>query len=50
MHCFVCSLLSDSMHLNEHEDSAWLTRETLKSVKWLPADLGVLEVVEGMLE
>ena len=43
MHCFACSLLSDSMHLNEHEDAAWLTRETLRSVKWLPADLGVLE-------
>lgn len=50
MHCFACSLLSDSMHLNEHEDAAWLTRETLRSVKWLPADLGVLERVEGMLE
>lgn len=50
MHCFVCSLLSDSMHLNEHEDSVWLTRETLRSVKWLPADLGILEGVEGMLE
>lgn len=49
MHCFACSLLSDSLHLNEHDDAAWLTRGTLRSVKWLPADLGVLEVVEGML-
>ena len=38
MHCFICSLLSDSLHLNEHEAAAWLTCETLRSVKWLPAD------------
>ena len=42
MHCFMCSLLSESMHLNEHEASAWLTRETLHSVKWLPADEGLI--------
>lgn len=38
MHCFICSLTTGSMHLNEHEDAAWLTEETLDSVKWLPAD------------
>lgn len=42
MHCFVCSLVSQSMHLNEHEASAWLTRKTLHSVKWLPADEGLI--------
>ncbi|MBQ2874390.1 MAG: (deoxy)nucleoside triphosphate pyrophosphohydrolase, partial [Bacteroidales bacterium] len=38
MHCFICSLLSESLHLNEHEAAEWLTRETLDSVRWLPAD------------
>ena len=38
MHCFICSLLSESVHLNEHEAATWLTHETLRSVKWLPAD------------
>ncbi len=42
MHCFICSLLSENIHLNEHEASAWLTRETLHSVKWLPADEGLI--------
>ena len=42
MHCFVCSLVSESMHLNEHEAAAWLTRETIHSVKWLPADVGLV--------
>ena len=42
MHCFICSLLSESLHLNEHEAATWLTHETLRSVKWLPADEGLL--------
>ncbi len=49
MHCYICSLFSDSMHLNEHEASAWLTRETLRSVRWLPADEGLISVLEGIL-
>ena len=48
MHCFICSLLSESLHLNEHEAAAWLTRETLHSVKWLPADEGVLAKIEEL--
>ena len=42
MHCFICSLLSESLHLSEHEAAAWLTYETLRSVRWLPADEGLL--------
>ena len=49
MHCFVCSLVSESMHLNEHEDSAWLTRNTLHSVKWLPADKGLVDRLKKMI-
>ena len=49
MHCFVCSLASESLHLNEHEAAAWLTAETLRSVRWLPADVGVLERIEEVL-
>lgn len=49
MHCYICSLASDSMHLNEHEASAWLTRETLRTVRWLPADEGLISVLEGIL-
>lgn len=45
MHCFVCSLLSESLHLNEHEASAWLTADTLRSVRWLPADLALLDKI-----
>ena len=47
MHCFICSLQSESLHLNEHADSAWLTKETLGSVKWLPADLVLLDKISN---
>lgn len=49
MHCFLCSLLSDSVHLNEHEAATWLTRETLRSVRWLPADEGVIPLIEELV-
>lgn len=49
MHCFICSLLSESLHLNEHEAAAWLTIETLNSVKWLPADEGILKKIEVLI-
>ena len=49
MHCFICTLKSESLHLNEPEDSAWLTKETLDSVKWLPADLILLDKISQQL-
>lgn len=49
MHCFVCTLESESLHLNEHADSAWLTKDTLASVKWLPADLILLDKISDLL-
>ena len=47
MHCYLCSLIGEALHLNEHEAARWLTKDELDSVKWLPADL---EVVKMMLE
>ena len=49
MHCYVCSLESEALNLNEHSDAAWLTKETLESVKWLPADLVLLEKIAERL-
>lgn len=49
MHCFVCSLLSDSICLKEHEAAMWLTKDTLRSVNWLPADEGVLMKIEELI-
>ena len=49
MHCFVCSLLSDTLQLNEHEADAWLNAESLHSVKWLPADEGLIPRIHELL-
>lgn len=38
MQCFVCSLIHDALHLNEHESARWLGVDELDSVQWLPAD------------
>ena len=45
MHCYLCSLLTEALHLNEHEAACWLSKDELDSVKWLPADLEVVEVI-----
>ena len=42
MHCYICSLVNDALHLNEHEAARWLDRESLESVRWLPADIQLL--------
>jgi len=49
MHCYICSLVSEFMHLNEHESAAWLTRETIHSVRWLPADEGLVCRIEEVI-
>lgn len=49
MNCFLCSIRSGVPELKEHEAAKWLTRETLRSVCWLPADLGLIETLEGYL-
>lgn len=42
MDCYFCSVLSGNLTLKEHKDGKWLTKETLDSVDWLPADLGLI--------
>jgi len=49
MHCYLCSLMTDSLHLNEHEAAKWLTKDELDGVKWLPADLEVIEEVRCLM-
>ena len=49
MHCYLCSLSSDDLHLNEHSAAAWLTKETLATVKWLPADVILLDAIAKLL-
>jgi len=46
MHCYLCSLLTDALHLNEHEAAKWLSIEELDSVQWLPADKEIIEKLQ----
>ena len=50
MHCYLCSLLTEALHLNEHEAAKWLTKDVLDSVKWLPADVKVVEVIKSKIQ
>lgn len=49
MHCFLCSISSGVLTLNEHEDARWLSVSELGSVAWLPADLLLLEDLQKCL-
>ena len=48
MHCYLCSLLSEALHLNEHEAARWLSMDELNSVKWLPADVLVVNAIKNI--
>jgi len=45
MHCYLCSLCSQALHLNEHEAARWLSSAELDSVRWLPADIQLLPLL-----
>ena len=47
MHCYLCSLLRETLHLNEHEAAKWLMINELDIVRWLPADFEVLDALKG---
>ena len=49
MHCILCTIVSGELKLLEHEAARWLTKETLRSVNWLPADLLILDRIEEIL-
>ena len=50
MHCYLCSLMTDSLHLNEHEAAKWLTKDELNSVKWLSADAKLISHLRCLKE
>ena len=45
LHCFMCSLKSQALHLNEHEAARWLDKNSIHQVKWLPADEEILPLI-----
>lgn len=49
MDCFWCELIGGEVKLLEAEAAKWLTRDTLYSVPWLPADRLLLESIERQM-
>ena len=51
MDCFYCTLVPGhkAPSLLEHENATWLNAETLRTVKWLPADLDILDTISALL-
>jgi 8-oxo-dGTP diphosphatase len=45
MHCYMSSLLTEALHLNEHEAAKWLGADEIHSVNWLPADEILLPMI-----
>lgn len=45
MHCFMCTIKSGDLVLREHEAAKWLTKESLDSIEWLPADLEIIGMI-----
>ena len=49
MHCYLCSLVTEALHLNEHEAAKWLTKDELDGVNWLPADVIVVQTIKSRI-
>ena len=49
MDCFWCTVKSGNLTLKEALAARWLGRDELDSVKWLPADAEVLQIIRGEL-
>ena len=50
LHCFMCSLRSEALHLNEHEAARWLGAREIDSLDWLPADRDLLPKIIAELK
>lgn len=47
MHCYLCQIEHGHLTLLEHEAAQWLKRENLDTVKWLPADKPIAELLKN---
>ena len=50
MDCFWAEVVAGRLVLKEAEDARWLTKETLESVQWLPADASLIEHIKASMQ
>lgn len=49
MDCFWAKVRTGALVLKEAVEARWLTKETLNSVPWLPADVSLIEKIGNLL-
>ena len=49
MHCYLCSVVSGSLVLKEHESARWLSAGGVEAVGWLAADIQVIPIIRKCL-
>lgn len=49
MKCYICTVVSGKLELLEHEAAKWLDKDSLDSVAWLPADLGLVDKLKDYM-
>ncbi len=49
MDCFWCEIIDGDLVLLEAQEARWLTKNELDSVKWLPADLKLIEIISEQM-
>ena len=47
MDCFWCETITEKLVLKEAEVAKWLSKDELESVRWLPADLTLVEKIRN---
>lgn len=50
MNCYWSTIKSGTLILKEAQAAQWLTKETLETVDWLPADLELVQEIKRQLE
>ena len=50
MDCFWCEIVEGELKLLEAEAAKWLTKDTLYSVQWLPADISIIDKIKKAMK
>lgn len=50
MDCFLCEVIKGDLILKEAQEARWLTKETMESVDWLPADRDLVDRIKAAME
>ena len=49
MDCFWCEIVNGDLELREHQAARWLDKNTIADVQWLPADIGIIDMIRSVL-